>query len=161
MIPRLPGIVIALGTVLSANTQAQTKSAVGGCYRFDRAYFGWVGRPPGGGNVVIDSARLIRLDSTSHPRPHGTWPPVDARVVRVPSMLVGPSTTSEWLNMSFWRVTPPDGVELQWRNGLYGPVFRLVVAGDSLRGQVRFTTDVVGAEPPPARAVAVRVPCPR
>ena len=33
MIPRLPGIVIALGTVLSADTQAQTKSAVGGCYR--------------------------------------------------------------------------------------------------------------------------------
>ena len=64
-----------------------------------------------------------------------------------------------WLGFSAWHPIGRDSVEVHWRNGLSGPVFRLAVRGDSLVGRVRFTTDVVGAEPPAEPASAVRVPC--
>lgn len=69
------------------------------------------------------------------------------------------SMRRRWLDFSYWRMTP-NTVAVVWRNGLYGPVFDLEASRDTLRGTVRFTTDVAGAEPPPQPAWAVRVRCP-
>jgi hypothetical protein len=157
---RLAILVFACVGCAVGNTEhrASRMYVVEGCYQFDRAYFRWVGLHPAGGKVTIDSARVIRLDSTAHRR-RGTWLPENARVVAVPSMLVDTMSTSRWLSTSYWRATSPDGIELQWYNGLFGPAFRLVVARDSLKGQVSFQTDVAGTEPPPESAFAVRVAC--
>ena len=69
-------------------------------------------------------------------------------------------TMQRWLGMSYWRPIRSDSIDLVWRNGLYGPVFRLAWRSDSLVGRVRFTTDVAGAEPPPQPASAVRIQSP-
>src|SRR3954447_24211381 len=158
---RATWFAVVLTVVLAAQVSAQRQSPAGtSCYRFDRSYFGWVGRPPAGGEVLIDSSRVIRLDSAVHPRPLPFAAPQDARPVRVPSMSVDSSSTRRWLEWSFWRPIGADSIELQWRNGFYGPVFRMATRRDSLEGRVRFTTDVVGADPPPQSAFGVRVPCP-
>ena len=52
-----------------------------------------------------------------------------------------------------------DTVVVSWTNGMHGPVFLMGVRGDTLRGRVRFTTDIVGEEPPPEDAWAVRIAC--
>jgi hypothetical protein len=146
----------AFPTTGSLHAQASSGAA---CYRFDRSYFQWVGRPPAGGSVSIDSSRIVRLDVTAHTS-RGKYPPPDARSVFVPAMRVDSFTTQQWLGMSFWRPLELDSVELIWHNGLFGPVFRLSRKADSLVGHVRFTTDVAGAEPPAQPASAVRIRCP-
>ena len=149
----LPVMVNSLGAQLDT-TQVQ-------CYQFDRHYFSWVGRPPEGGAVFRDSTRLIRL--TAGPRPIDRFlrGPSDARALVPPTMRVDSFATRSWLRSSYWRHVMPDSLEVVWRNGLYGPVFRMGVKGDSLQGRVRFTTDVVGGERPPERAGAVRAACPK
>lgn len=164
-IPRMHGrhtrLILVLSAAITASAHAQAAAARAGCYRFDRSYFGWVGRPLTGGGTLIDSASVIRLDSAAHPQSPGNWVPPDARAVAVPAMSVDSFTVRLWLGVSFWRAVSSDEIEIQWRNGLYGPVFRLAVRGDSLKGSVRFTTDVAGAEPPLERASATRVACPK
>ena len=76
-------------------------------------------------------------------------------------MRVDSFTTERWLGMSFWRPLSADSVEIHWRNGLYGPVMRLSIRGDSLRGRTLFTTDVIGDDPLWEPAVGVRIGCPR
>lgn len=143
--------------VLAQTADAQDTSAVVGCYQFDRAYFGWVGRRPNERAVVRDSAQVLRLtrESTDHVLVRG-------RVMDVlPIPFAADSATARrWLRPSHWGFVDRRTINVVWRNGLYGPVFRLSLEGDTLRGQVRFTTDVVGAEPPPERAWAVRIACP-
>jgi len=137
---------------------AQDTTRVSGCYRFDRAYFQWVGRRPNERAVVVDSTRVLRLAPTSvvaHRLVSGSVMDVYA----VP-FVADSSTTQRWLGPSHWTFVDRTTLNVVWRNGLYGPVFQLSIAGDTLRGQVRFTTDVVGAEPPPERAFAVRMSCP-
>jgi hypothetical protein len=50
-----------------------------------------------------------------------------------------------------------------WRNGLYGPVFRMRVRGDSLVGEYTTTSDAHPSPPPPPSAPrsanAVRFGC--
>ena len=151
--------IFSAALVSSRSLEAQHPS-VPACYQFDRKYFNWVGRPPNGGSVVVDSSAIIRLDSTAHSRERGAYPPPDGRAVQVPSMKADSFTMRRWLGMSFWRPIRSDSIELSWRNGLYGPVFRLALRSDSLVGRVRFTTDVVGAEPPAQLASASRIRCP-
>lgn len=131
------------------------------CYRFDRAYFGWVGRPPNGGEVLIDSSRIIRLDTMPHASRGSQWAPSDAFAVSVPAMRVDTFTARRWHEMSFWRPITADSIEIHWRNGLYGPVLRLLVRGDSVHGRMQYTTDIVGAEPRPESATGARVECPQ
>jgi hypothetical protein len=137
---------------------AQDTTALSGCYRFDRAYFAWVGRAPGGSAVVTDSTRVLRLSARASVRRLPRGGPL-LEVQPIP-FVADSFTTHRWLDPSHWSFAAPDTVNVVWSNGLYGPVFRLAVAGDTLRGQVRFTTDVVGGEPPPERAWAVRAACP-
>ena len=140
------------------SSRAQDARTVSGCYRFDRAYFSWVGRRPAGRAVVRDSTAIVRLSDTTALR-HVL---VSGRVLDLEPLpfIADSSTRQEWLAPSHWRLDA--GVaDVVWRNGLYGPVFRLSVHGDTLRGTVRFTTDVAGAEPPSQPAWAVRLPCPR
>ena len=137
---------------------AQNVFAVSGCYRFDRAYFNWVGRRPGYRTVVNDSTAIVRLfDSTAFQHVLVSGRALDLEPIPFNS---DSTTRRSWLGPSHWTLA--EGfADVVWRNGRYGPVFHLSVVGDSLRGSVRFTTDVAGAEPPPQRAWAVRTPCPK
>jgi hypothetical protein len=67
-----------------------------------------------------------------------------------------------YLSLSGWKAMPGDSIRLQWLNGLYGPMFRLAVRGNSLVGTFVQSTDVITAGEPPPRArpaSAVRVAC--
>ena len=155
----LKSVIVAAAVLGMRGTLHAQHPSSAACYRFDRPYFTAVGRPPGGGAVFTDSSSVVSLDSAAHAsRPSG-YPPADARAVHVPAMRVDSISTRMWLEMSFWRPFASDSIELSWRNGLYGPIFRLMVRSDSLVGRVRFTTDVVGREPLAQPASAVRVPC--
>jgi hypothetical protein len=150
---------LAALTLAAPPLSAQIDTTTDECYRFDRRYFSWVGRAPGGGAVFVDSNAVIKLASAAHPGgPFRNRP--GARVLVPPAMNVDSLSVRRWLGPSHWRILAPDSVEIVWRNGLYGPVFRMRVSGDTLEGRVRFTTDVRGGEPPPQPAMALRVPCP-
>jgi hypothetical protein len=137
----------------------QSSADLAGCYQFDRAYFSWVGRRSERSIVVRDSTRFVRLREQAHP---------GASAMRITGALqlepipfeTDDFTRDQWLGFSHWRLLSSDSVTVVWRNGLYGPVFRMAVRGDTLRGQVRFTTDVIGAEPQSQAAWAVRTECP-
>ncbi len=147
-------------TVLGADAaNAQLDSLATRCFRFDRQYFHWVHRAPGGERSFVDSSAVVRFaEERFHFRSgRGLDPP--GRQLLVPTMEVDPRSRRRWRDFSYWQVGGSDTVKVSWRDGLSGPVFLLEVQGDTLRGQVRFTTDVVGAEPPPEDAWAVRVAC--
>jgi hypothetical protein len=154
--------VVAMSLALHAHTGgAQAGPDSTHCYRFDRAYFSWVGRPPGGGTVFADSSAVVRLSFQPHPASRFISVQSDARVLVPPTMRADSFTVQRWLEPSYWRALGPDSLTVVWRNGLYGPVFALRIARDRLLGQVRFTTDVAGAEKPPETARASRIDCPR
>ena len=159
--PRMTKVRLTL-TALSLSigpAHAQLPTETPQCYQFDRQYFHWVGRRPGGG-PLFDSTSVVMLSPESH-LPHLLISSERrARVLVPPTMRADSSTMRSWLGPSHWRSVLPDSVEIVWRNGFYGPVFRMQVRADTLRGRVRFTTDVVGAEPPPEDAAAVRILCP-
>lgn len=154
---RLLQVVTAV-VLLVPSARAQAPAALVGCYRFDRPYFSWVGRRPGDSHVYTDTSSVIRLFATTlvpHDMVRGNALDLEPQPFRADS-----TTRRRWLRASGWVATS-DSMMLSWRNGLYGPVFLLAIRGDTLRGRVRFTTDVVGREPPPEAATAVRVPCER
>jgi hypothetical protein len=149
----------SLLVVTAGPLAAQDTVRVSGCYRFDRAYFQWVGRGPNRKTVFRDSTRVLRLAPNaviSHELVRGAV----LDVYPVP-FVADSSTTRRWLRPSHWTFVDRSTLNIVWRNGLYGPVFRLSIAGDSLYGRVRFTTDVAGAEPRAESAWAVRIPCPK
>jgi len=143
---------------LAVPARAQDTASVSGCYRFDRAYFTWVGRRPGQSSVIQDSTAILRLSPTSEIQHSLVRGPV-LDVYAVP-FVADSSTVQRWLQPSNWTFETATTINVVWRNGLYGPVFWMAIHGDTLRGQVRFTTDLVGAEPPPESAVAVQIACP-
>jgi len=145
-------IVVSVRPV-PALAQAGTASS---CYAFDRAYFTWVSRAQE--RPQADSTNVLRLLTTSQGRLRSFQTRV--RDVQPVPFVVDSLTEIRWQNFSYWMVNDSGFVEIAWRNGLYGPVFQLSVSRDSLHGQVRSATDVYGAEPPPARAWARRIPCP-
>ena len=150
-------LLCVVQVVLPRRGLAQDTAAISGCYRFDRAYFAWVGRLPGKPDVITDSTRVLQLlaRSTRHELVEGAV--LDVRPI---PFVVDSTTARRWLRPSNWTIQRANVIGVAWRNGLYGPVFQLAVLGDTLRGRVWFTTDVVGAEPPPQPAWAVRVACP-
>ncbi len=149
------GGLLTLAGALNAQEEATAR-----CYLFHRHYFWWVGRPPSGGPVFHDSTALILLSPDQRPPDRFLRGPSDARGLVPPAMRIDSNAARRWLRSSYWRPISADSLEVVWRNGLAGPVFRLVVRADSLRGRVRFTTDVVGAEKPPEPATAMHVDCP-
>src|SRR5688500_4257774 len=157
------GFYYALLAGVVGTARAQDTTAISGCYRFDRAYFSWVGRLPGRSVVIRDSTRVLRLFARSTVQHVFRGAGLDVQPI---PFLVDSITARRWLGPSYWtfsnvRLFPhPTMIDVVWRNGLSGPVFRLSAIRDTLRGQVRFTTDVAGAEPPAQPAWAVRIPCP-
>jgi hypothetical protein len=139
--------------LLGIHSELRAQRVPDDCFRFDRKYFSWVGRPPGGGAVFADSSAVVRFSWTPHPSI------VASRLLTVPSMLVDSAAANSWLRASRWRVFAKDSVEVSWYNNLYGTAFRLGGRGNTLLGQVRFLTDN-GPEPPAQRASAIRIPCP-
>ena len=134
---------------------AQLDTMTSHCFQFDRQYFHWGGRPPGGGEFLYDSSAVVRLSPELHP----STDRAPVRRLLVPSMEVDSRSRRRWESFSYWQLRDADTVVVSWTNGMYGPVFLMEVGGDTLRGRVRFTTDVHGAEPPPEDAWAVRITC--
>jgi hypothetical protein len=61
-----------------------------------------------------------------------------------------------------WRPDGDDEIVFAWHDGFWGPVFRLALLGDTLRGSYRIDSDARSAWPEwthRTRATAVRVPC--
>jgi hypothetical protein len=155
---RVLGVITVCGvtaSLASATPSYAQQAAADACFKFDRSYFHWVGRPPGGGPVLIDSSAVVRLLTTE--AEHGR----DRYAILPPSMSVDSFATRRWTQSSGWRRLAADSIEVSWYNGLYGPLLRVAQYGDSLRGHVRFRTDVIGAERPSEPASAVRIECPR
>jgi hypothetical protein len=69
----------------------------------------------------------------------------------------------------YWRPLPGDSIEVSWFSGFHGPLFRLAVRGDTLRGMVVHRTDILArdsvtgipSQPAPVPAIAWRVACAR
>jgi len=132
---------------------------IAGCYRFDTAEFPVIGRDTSTRAVVSFSTSELELLEPSPPPdvvPHAQLP----HAVRPIPFGVDPFTVRRWSALSGWRFLSADSVEVTWRNGLFGPVLRLAVRGDSLRGTFEETTDVAGRPPRRRSASAVRIPCP-
>jgi len=153
---------LILCAVVASGASAQTATLERTCYRFDQPYFVAVGRFPGGPVFTRRTDALsFHADST---------PLISPRIPRLPMKAVEPMpfvvdsfTHQQWMSMSGWRMIGADSVEIHWRNGLYGPIFRMAVRGDSLVGQFIQTTDAHPIPEPPPRAPesarAVRISC--
>lgn len=157
---RLPLLAtVLLGQACASAPAAPPARDPAGCYRFDSAYFPVIGRHPQTGALVsLRTADLALLPAS--PPPDAAPHPQAPYAVRPIPFTVDTFTARRWAARSGWTPMGPDSVQVTWRNGLFGPVFRLAVRGDSLRGTVVHTTDVVG---PPVRrgaAAAIRVSCP-
>ena len=93
-------ILLASGT----NLQAQQLGQQDACYRFDRQYFNWVGRPPTSGQVFVDSGAAVRLASSKHSEIPNSY-------TLVPTLMVADSfTMNTWLRSSSWRFFAPDSI---------------------------------------------------
>ena len=143
-------------TLLRSGAHAQEVPAMNGCYVFDRPYFTWFAMRPG--EPAGDSTRILHLLPTTA----SALRRLNSQLfdVRPVPFATDSFTIQRWTRYSYWTPSDSGFITVSWHNGLYGPVFRLKTIGDTLRGQVRFKTDVVGAEPPPATASAVRIACP-
>lgn len=148
--------------VVASSASAQNATLERSCYRFDQPYFSAVGKFAGGPvfQRTTDTLRF-RVDST---------PLISPRLRRLPLRAVEPIpfvvdsfTYHRWMSMSGWHMIGTDSVEIVWRNGLYGPIFRMAVRGDSLVGEFIQTTDAhpypEPPPPPPQPARAARIRC--
>lgn len=110
--------------------------------------------------VSRDSSAIVMLSSQRHQGRGGPALSAGARTLVPPTMRVDSAQRNRWLDSSYWRTPSGDTLQVVWRNGLSGPVFRLQVRGDTLQGHVRFTTDIAGRQPQEEPARALRVVCP-
>lgn len=154
--------VAMLCAVVARIASAQNTNLERTCYRFDQPYFSAVGKFPGGAVFHrITDTLSFRGDSTPLIAPHLRRLPM--RAVEPIPFVVDSFTYHRWMSMSGWHMIGADSVEIVWRNGLYGPIFRMALRGDSLVGQFIQTTDArpYPEPPPPAPqpARAVRIAC--
>lgn len=97
------------------------------------------------------AARLFRLDTTRSTRRPGSygarpnWVFLDSQRMRLPS---------------WWRVRPPDSLEVIWSTGFAGVQLAFRVRGDSLVGRALAFADVRRQLQPSATVVATRRSCP-
>lgn len=153
----LAGLLLAHACVRPSG--APPEAAPVGCYRFDQAYFPVIGRDTGSGVVVSRStAELALLDAP--PPPDFVMDTEERHAVRPIPFGVDTFTVRRWMSRSGWTSLPGDSVQVVWRNGLFGPVFRLARHGDSLSGTVVHTTDVLSRAPLRGSATAVCIACP-
>lgn len=155
-------IVITVIFGYAAPAAAQQLDPVGLCYRFDRAWFEWFYWDAASESLHADSADTLLLAADEHEGALALRPG-RARRIRPIGLDTLRDLAADWLAYSYWQPTAADTIEVAWWEGFQGPLFRLHVAGDTLRGTVVYATDEVieGAEPPgPVPALARRVPCP-
>jgi hypothetical protein len=130
-----------------------------GCYRFDRPYF--VARVAGRTRFTRDSTAVLRFtgdtlgDEQANNGPRFEVWPVGLSVDSV--------ERARRQRFSHWRAVGDKEVVVAWRDGFHGPVFRLTIDDDTLRGKMRQTTDYSNGLPNPETwwrsATAVRTPC--
>lgn len=158
---RIAGRVTAVLLCAAASASAQSTAIAGKCYRFDRPYFTAVGRFPGE-PVFIVRADVLKLRADSTPFTGRGLRRFAMKAVEPMPFVVDSFTYRRWMSVSGWRMIGSDSVEIEWRNGLYGPVFRMAVRGDSLVGEVIETTDsrpVPRPPPAPDTTRATRISC--
>lgn len=152
---------IAISTAFA--TEARAQGVGRSCVRFDRAYFLWNLRNPGGG-ITQDSTDVLILDSAAAAMQRAS---PGSRKVEVMVPRNEPVYLERRLTQSMWRPLPADSIEVLWFDGLWGYKFRLA-EGDTLRGTVRLLTDVGLVDslgqlipgPAPRPTIAIRVDCP-
>lgn len=155
--------VVACMTLMPMGGAAQELGTDEVCYRFDEAHLKWKYSPAHrGGAIVSDSAAIVRLLPARHPGPVLGSAEGARRLLPVGMQPMRP-LVGRWLENSYWGPLSGDSIEVKWREGFYGPVFRLQVDGDTLRGMARQTTDAIAVgrpRPQPEPVTAVRVECP-
>jgi hypothetical protein len=155
-------LVLSLALVGCANRTVAPRAPVrglAGCWRFDREYFSVIGRHPATGAPV--SVRTADLELLAEAPPPDVFPHDQSKsAVRPIPFVVDTMTHRRWMARSGWDMLGADSVTVSWYNGLYGPIFRLAVTGDSMRGVTRHLSDVVGTPVKWNPAGAVRIDCP-
>jgi hypothetical protein len=147
------------GSVDDLVGRAFGSAQLAGCYRFDRPYF--VARAAGKTLFTRDSSAVLRFtndtlrDEDAKNGPHfEVWPI---------GFAVDSAEQVDRRRFSHWRPVGDRDVVVAWRDGFHGPVFRLAIRGDTLRGKMRQTTDYSNGLPNPETwwrsASAVRTPC--
>jgi hypothetical protein len=149
---RAAGIALLAGIACNGSTSDLVGRGFGnarltGCFRFDQPYFT-------GDSVLVFFSERSRShflqDSLRY-------------VVRPMTVKLDSTQWTQRQEFSDWRPEGDDKVVVAWRDGFSGPVFRLSIRGDTLRGHVRQTTDVDYLLPRPElwwkRATAVRTQC--
>lgn len=158
------GRLVAICSLIARVASAQNATLAHTCYRFDRPYFTAVGRFAGAPVYTRRADVLAFRDDSA--------PVIAPAIGRIPMLAVEPVpfvvdsfTYHQWVSMSGWRMISRDSVEVHWRNGLYGPIFRMALRADSLVGQFIQTSDAHPIPEPPPRppevARAGRVSCDR
>ena len=137
-------IVVFVMLLIPGFAFGQTREA-DACFKFVRPYF-TTARANGG----VNATAVVRLANFNVAK-EGS--------VAAPALHPSSGEAIHLARFSGWKYVAGDSVEVAWRNGFYGPVFRGEMRGDSLLGYVRHTTDD-GLEPPAEQTRALRVTCP-
>ena len=66
-------VLLAMMALAPDVANAQLDTMTSHCFQFDRQYFHWGGRPPGGGDYLIDSSAVVRLSPELHPYGDVHW----------------------------------------------------------------------------------------
>jgi hypothetical protein len=151
-------LVFSASVAPVGSLSAQDVTTISGCYEFDRIYFFWFSRALQGG-MRTDSSRVLHLlATTDDARRSGETRVFEVRPV---PFTVDSFTLRRWGRTSYWSVDTQGVVEVSWREGTFGPAFRLTAVGDTLRGQVQQMPGLLsGWQSPPEDAWAVRTRCP-
>jgi len=129
--------VLASGVLASHRVSAQSVEAISGCYSFNKSIFSWFTYERWSETSLHGETGLIEL--TSEPVTRATVGA--AWRVRLPSLLDA-EESARWDELSYWRRIGPDSLEVSWYNGLFGPVARMRIGGDSLVGAQHYRSDV-------------------
>lgn len=129
--------VLAGGCLAAHRVEAQSREAVAGCYSFNKSIFSWFTYERWSETALHGETGLIEL--TSEPVTRSTVGA--AWRVRVPSLLDA-EESARWDERSYWRRIGLDSLEISWFNGLFGPLARMRIAGDSLVGAQHYRSDV-------------------
>jgi hypothetical protein len=157
---RLP-VLIASMAIAYTRIHAQPGAAqIAGCYEFDRRVFiiAHINRTTRTSRV--DSTAVMRLDAEPMATTFGGGRGL--RVTPVPAHSDS-IAARRWLGISHWHPLPPDSIYVEWRDGLWGPVFRLALRDSLLEGTVLQTTDahIEGTpRPTPEPIAGRRIVCP-
>lgn len=156
------GVLLVASLALASPLAAQRPADIAGCFRFDSAYFPVIGLQAVTNRVISMQADVLELLLEAPPPDIGNRRSSTPYAIRPAGFsTVDTMTYRRWMSSSGWEPLGTDSIEVRWYNGLFGPVMRLAVGRDTLRGTGRHLTDVRPSPESRFSVVAVRVPCAR